>query len=107
MKNKEIIEKIDKALEQIDKALDYKTFDRIEYGVAKGMEDLHQINRELKELEKEKIYKVEIEEILSRVVEIEAISEEKAEDKARQLYKQQEIILDSEDFEGNTTFRIL
>jgi len=44
-----------------------------------------------------KIYQIEVEEILQKVVEIEADSFEEAIDKAREMYHDCEIILEAED----------
>lgn len=49
---KEILKKINKAYEQIDKSLDYASYEKIEYGVAKGLDELLQIERLIKEWEK-------------------------------------------------------
>jgi len=46
-----------------------------------------------------KIYSFEIRETLSRVVEIEAETEEEAIQKVEQEYKNEEIVLDSSDFD--------
>lgn len=43
-------------------------------------------------------YKVEITETLSRIVDIEADSEEGALEKVRQAYKKEEIVLDANDY---------
>lgn len=43
-------------------------------------------------------YKIEIKEILTRIVEIEAQSEDDALETAQNLYKNEEIVLDSDDF---------
>lgn len=43
-------------------------------------------------------YKVEITEILKRMVEVEADSEEQALTKVKQLYDNEEIVIDSNDF---------
>lgn len=43
-------------------------------------------------------FKVEIQEFLSRIVEIEANSIDEALDKVNQSYRNQEIVLDSNDF---------
>ena len=45
-----------------------------------------------------KKYKVEITEILQRTIEIEANSEIEAETKVKQMYDEQEIILDYQDY---------
>lgn len=43
-------------------------------------------------------YKIEIQELLSRVIEIEASSAEEAIDKAREMYRAEEIVLDGDDY---------
>ena len=43
-------------------------------------------------------YKIEIQELLSRIIEIEAPSAEEAIDKVRAMYKAEEIMLDWDDF---------
>ena len=45
-------------------------------------------------------YKIEIQEYLTRVIEIEAPSSEEAIDKAREMYRAEEIVLDSGDYVG-------
>lgn len=45
-------------------------------------------------------YTINIEEILSRIVEVEADSEEEAENKVREQYRNEDIVLDSSDFQG-------
>ena len=45
-------------------------------------------------------YKIEIQEHLSRVIEIEALSAEEAIDKAREMYRAEEIVLDGDDWVG-------
>lgn len=45
-------------------------------------------------------YKVNVEELLSRIVEVEADSDEEAEDKVREMYKNEEIVLDASDFQS-------
>ena len=45
-------------------------------------------------------YKIEIQELLSRIIEIEAPSAEEAIDKVRAMYKAEEIVLDSGDYVG-------
>ena len=42
-------------------------------------------------------YKVNVEELLSRIVEVEAENEEDAEDKVRRTYTNAEIVLDASD----------
>ena len=43
-------------------------------------------------------YKIEIQELLSRIIEIEAPSAEEAIDKVRAMYKAEEIVLDWDDY---------
>ena len=45
-------------------------------------------------------YKVNVEELLSRIVEVEADSDEEAEEKVREMYKNEEIVLDAEDLQN-------
>ena len=45
-------------------------------------------------------YKIEIQEHLSRVIEIEAPSAQEAIDKAREMYRAEEIVLDGDDWVG-------
>lgn len=45
-------------------------------------------------------YKVNIEELLSRIVEVEADSDEEAEEKVREMYRNEEIVLDAEDLQS-------
>ena len=45
-------------------------------------------------------YKVNVEELLSRIVEVEAESEEEAEDKVREMYMNEDIVLDASDFQS-------
>ena len=47
------------------------------------------------------MYTVEIKESLVRLVEIEANSKEEALDKVSQMYRDEEIVLDNNDFIGN------
>ncbi len=49
-----------------------------------------------------KKYNIEIEELLQRVIEIEAETKEKALIIAREMYRNEEIILDSEDLKSIT-----
>lgn len=46
------------------------------------------------------IYKVNVEELLSRIVEVEADSDEEAEDKVREMYMNEDIVLDASDFQS-------
>ena len=43
-------------------------------------------------------YKIEIQETLSRIIEIEASSAEEAIDKVRAMYRAEEIVLDGDDY---------
>ena len=43
-------------------------------------------------------YKIEIQEVLSRVIEIEAPSAEEVIDKVKEMYRAEEIVLDSDDY---------
>ena len=43
-------------------------------------------------------YKVNVEELLSRIVEVEAENEEETEEKVREMYMNEEIVLDASDF---------
>ena len=45
-------------------------------------------------------YKINIEELLSRVVEVEAENEEKAEEKVREMYMNEDIVLGASDFQS-------
>ena len=45
-------------------------------------------------------YKIEIQELLSRIIEIKAPSAQEAIDKAREMYRAEEIVLDSGDYVG-------
>ena len=64
------------------------------------MEDLlvYKSNQNLFDNQPMTTYKIEIQEHLSRVIEIEALSAEEAIDKAREMYKAEEIVLDGEDW---------
>ena len=44
--------------------------------------------------------KVNVEELLSRIVEVEAKNEEEAEEKVRKMYMNEEIVLDASDFQS-------
>ena len=52
-------------------------------------------------------YKVEIEEVLCKVVEIEANSADDAENKVLESYRNSEIVLDAGDFIGIPTLKAL
>lgn len=43
-------------------------------------------------------YKIEVKETLSRIIEIKATSEDEAFSKIRDLYRNEEIVLDSDDY---------
>ncbi|HRO08498.1 MAG TPA: DpnD/PcfM family protein [Saprospiraceae bacterium] len=45
-----------------------------------------------------KKYKIEIQEFLSRIIEIEAENIDEAVSKAKKMYRNEEIVLDSEDY---------
>lgn len=45
-------------------------------------------------------YRVNVEEILSRIVEVEAGNEEEAEEKVREMYRNEEIVLDADDLQS-------
>ena len=45
-------------------------------------------------------YKVNVEELLSRIVEVESDSDEEAEEKVREMYRNEEIVLDASDFQS-------
>ena len=45
-------------------------------------------------------YKVNVEELLSRIVEVEAVNKEEAEDKVREMYMNEDIVLDASDFQS-------
>ena len=45
-------------------------------------------------------YKVNVEELLSRIVEVEADSDEEAEEKVREMYMNEDIVLDASDFQS-------
>ena len=45
-------------------------------------------------------YKVNVEELLSRIVEVEAENKEEAEEKVREMYMNEDIVLDASDFQG-------
>lgn len=44
-------------------------------------------------------YKINVEEILSRIIEVEADNEDEAEEKVKDMYEKQQIVLDAEDFQ--------
>ena len=45
-------------------------------------------------------YKVNVEELLSRIIEIEAENEEEAEEKVREMYINEDIAFDASDFQS-------
>ena len=45
-------------------------------------------------------YKVNVEELLSRIVEVEAENEEEAEEIVREMYMNEDIVLDASDFQS-------
>ena len=45
-------------------------------------------------------YKVNVEKLLSRIVEVEAENEEEPEEKVRRMYMNEDIVLDASDFQG-------
>ena len=45
-------------------------------------------------------YKVNVEELLSRIVEVEAENKEEAEERVREMYMNEDIVLDASDFQG-------
>ena len=45
-------------------------------------------------------YKVNVEELLSRIAEVKAENEEEAEEKVREMYMNEDIVLDTSDFQS-------
>ena len=45
-------------------------------------------------------YKVNVEELLSRIVEVEAENKEEAKEKVREMYMNEDIVLDASDFQS-------
>ena len=45
-------------------------------------------------------YKVNVEELLSRIVEVESENKEEAEEKVREMYMNEDIVLDASDFQS-------
>lgn len=45
-------------------------------------------------------YKVNVKELLSRIIEVEAENEEEAEEKVKEMYMNEEIVLDVSDFQS-------
>jgi len=45
-------------------------------------------------------YEINVEELLSRIVEVEADSEDEAEEKVREMYRNEDIVLDASDFQS-------
>lgn len=52
-------------------------------------------------------YRVEIQEVLSRIVTVEAESIDKAEDLVLEQYYNQDIVLDESDFDGEVNINII
>ncbi len=44
------------------------------------------------------IFKIEIQEFLSRIVEVEANSSDEADSKVREMYRKEEVVLDYDDY---------
>ena len=99
------IELLKQAYEKIDKGLDIYSYDGLERQIAEGMNDILEAQNTLKELVNMKTYTVEIEEVLSRVVEVEATSVEEAQDIVYEQYRNEEIILDDGDYDGMPNIR--
>lgn len=51
---------------------------------------------------KRRVYKVEVQEVLSRTIEIDALTAKSAREKAEQMYKNQQIVLDESDCIGKS-----
>lgn len=51
---------------------------------------------------KRRVYKVEVQEVLSRTIEIDALTAKSAREKAEQMYKNQQIVLDKSDYIGKS-----
>lgn len=51
---------------------------------------------------KRRVYKVEVQEVLSRTIEIDALTAKSAREKAEQMYKKQHIVLDESDYIGKS-----
>lgn len=58
------------------------------------------IDWDITEAYEKKKYKVNVEELLSRIVEVEADSDKEAEEKVREMYMNEEIVLDAEDLQS-------
>ncbi len=54
-----------------------------------------------------KTYKIEIEETLTKVIEVKAENQEEAYDKVYEQYVNEEIVLGSEDYSNDTKFYLL
>lgn len=54
-----------------------------------------------------KLYKVEFKEVLRKVVEIEAENKEEAKDIAEGMYEAEEVVLYSDDFDGDFEINVL
>lgn len=96
---------LEKAYNKIDKGLYCINHDELERQVAEGMNDILEAQNTLKELVNMKTYTIEIEEVLSRVVEVEATSVEEAQDIVYEQYRNEEIILDDGDYDGMPNIR--
>ena len=51
---------------------------------------------------KRRVYKVEVQEVLSRTIEKDALTAKSAREKAEQMYKNQQIVLDESDYIGKS-----
>lgn len=49
-----------------------------------------------------RIYKIEVQEILLRTIEIESSTAKSAREKVEEMYRNQEIVLDGNDFKGES-----
>lgn len=58
------------------------------------------IDWDIVDAHEKKKYKVNVEELLSRVIEVEAKDDEEAENIVRKMYESGEIVLDAEDFQS-------
>lgn len=93
------------AYKKIDNGLNIINQKELERQVAEGMSDILEAKNTLKELTNMKTYSIEIKEVLSRVVEVEATSAEEAKDIVFEQYKKEEIILDDGDYDGVPNIR--
>ena len=96
---------LEKAYDKIDNGLNCLNYDELERQVAEGMSDILEAQNTLKELANMETYRIEIEEALSRVVEVEATSVEEAQDIVYEQYRNDEIILDDGDYDGMPNIR--